>query len=71
MPYSGGQGSLSADATALPTFYVYWCPRCNVQTERSWHLCRRGPALIPQLDEETECVRLEVTPVTDGVLRGK
>jgi hypothetical protein len=33
--------------------FIYWCPRCKVQTERPWHLCERGPALIPQLDVET------------------
>lgn len=38
-------------------FTVYWCPRCEVQCERAWHLCQKGPPLIPQLDEETQCVR--------------
>ena len=48
------------------TLYVYWCPRCNVQSERPWHLCKKGPALIPQLDEETHCERIEVVPVCDA-----
>jgi len=46
--------------------YVYWCPRCNVQSERPWHFCKKGPALIPQLDEETHCERIEVVPVCDA-----
>lgn len=58
-------------ASDLPAFFVYWCPRCNVQSQRPFHLCSRGPALIPQLDEETECERIEVAPVHDGVIRGK
>jgi hypothetical protein len=34
---------------------IYWCPRCNVQSERRWHFCEKGPPLIPQMDVETEC----------------
>lgn len=49
--------------------YVYWCPRCEVQTERPWHLCRRGPALIPQMDEETQCERIEVVPAAASAAR--
>ena len=48
-----------AETTRL---FVYWCPRCEVQAERPWHLCKRGPGLIPQLDEETTCERIEVVP---------
>lgn len=39
------------------TFTVYWCPRCKVQSSKAWHFCQKGPPLIPQLDEETECIR--------------
>lgn len=30
--------------------YIYWCPKCEIQTERGWHLYRRGAPLIPQTD---------------------
>ena len=46
--------------THSPALYIYWCPRCEVQSEKPWHLCKRGPSLIPQLDEETTCERVEV-----------
>lgn len=55
----------------LPKFFVYWCPRCNVQSQRPVHYCERGPSLIPQLDVETVCERIEVAPVDDGVIHGK
>ena len=42
--------------------YVYWCPRCEVQTDRGWHICRKGPPLIPQMDEETTCERIAAVP---------
>lgn len=44
--------------------YVYWCPICERQTERSWHYVGRA-GLIPQAQEEHNCVRIEVMPVPD------
>lgn len=40
--------------------YVYWCPICEIQTERPWHIYRRGDPLIPQNDGEHYCERVEV-----------
>jgi len=34
---------------------VYWCPRCDVQSDGLHHFCERGPAMFPQLDEYTKC----------------
>lgn len=45
--------------------YVYWCPVCKIQTERSWHIFKKGPPLIPQLDEDHDCVRIEVVPAAE------
>jgi hypothetical protein len=46
----------------MPTnsLYIYWCPRCQVQSQRAVHLCESGPPLLPQLDEETVCERIDV-----------
>ncbi len=40
--------------------YIYWCPKCQIQTGRSFHIARRGDPLIPQNDEEHSCERVEV-----------
>lgn len=45
-----------AKIPAGTTFVVYWCPRCKVQSSKLFHFCEKGPAMFPQLDEETECV---------------
>lgn len=42
---------------------VWWCPRCDMQSERMYHFCERGPALIPQKDVETACDQLTVVAV--------
>lgn len=42
--------------------HIYWCPHCEKQIEKAWHTARRGPALIPQLDEEHYGIRVRVVP---------
>jgi hypothetical protein len=37
---------------------VWWCPRCERQSERIYHLCEKGPPL----DVETRCERIKVVP---------
>ena len=44
---------------------VYWCPRCEVQSERPWHLCKASAPLFPQTAEGTQCERIEVVRTTD------
>jgi len=46
-------------ARQAQTFHIYWCPICEVQTERPWHSFRDG-GLIPQNDTEHQCERIEV-----------
>lgn len=29
------------------TFRVYYCPRCQIQTERAWHTCERAEPADP------------------------
>ena len=50
------------DVPADTDLYVWWCPHCNKQTERFWHIARRGDPLIPQNDEEHYCVKVAVVP---------
>lgn len=45
------------------TFNVYWCPRCEAQSSKLFHFCKKGPPLIPQLDEETQCVTATLATV--------
>jgi hypothetical protein len=40
--------------------FIYWCPRCNVQSESKFHLCRPGAPLFPQTADETSCQRYRV-----------
>lgn len=44
---------------------AYWCPRCNRESPRPWHVCERPSPLIPQNDVETECEAFEVMPVSE------
>lgn len=39
---------------------IYWCPICERQMPRSWHVASRPNPLIPQSDVEHECVEIEV-----------
>jgi hypothetical protein len=41
---------------------LYFCPKCEVECRSPWHTCDRGPSLVPQMAEETECVEVEVIP---------
>lgn len=44
-------------------FVIYWCPRCKIRTESSWHTCAHVP-LIPQANTETKCEVIETVPKT-------
>ena len=44
---------------------AHWCPRCEVQSERPWHLCKAAAPLFPQTAVETKCEQIEVVRVTD------
>ncbi len=47
------------------SLYVYWCPICEIQTDRGWHIFRRGNPLIPQTDGEHTCERIKVVREAD------
>jgi hypothetical protein len=57
-PARGRQSEQDEDHEREAT--VYWCPRCDVQSERMHHFCERGPAMFPQLDEYTTCTAMKV-----------
>lgn len=42
--------------------HIYWCPKCQMQTERAWHIASRPNPLIPQNDVEHSCIRVCVQP---------
>lgn len=56
----GGTNDPQYEIPADAVLYVYWCPKCQKQIDKLWHTFRRGPALIPQLDEEHYGVRVPV-----------
>jgi len=61
-PSSSGRNAMSKGGEARNAT-VYWCLRCDVQSDGLHHFCERGPALFPQLDEYTKChvIHVEVT----------
>jgi hypothetical protein len=52
----------SAPMTEVRDLIVWWCPRCERQSERMYHFCEKGPPLFPQLDVETRCEEIKVVP---------
>ena len=57
------------DIPADAVLHIYWCPKCQKQIDKLWHTARRGPALIPQLDEEHYGVRVPVVTLAAAVAR--
>lgn len=44
----------------MSDLFIYWCPRCDVQSQRMEHLCEKGSPLFPQTDERTICKTIPV-----------
>lgn len=44
---------------------AFWCPHCEVWSQRTYHFCEKGPSLIPQMDKETRCEQVEVVPASE------